>query len=441
MPDTKRLAELQTALKSRIDLIEEGSKKAIHVDGENVTVSATDAKTLRGIMREAEDIEMAIQAETYGEKSARLFAQSTEPVGGSHALDAEFQKQMFGDDPLEGKDIATAFTSSDQFKAFRQGGGYTMQEAFEVAVPDLPSAGQKDVFTASAPTTTTRGFGRLQRDAMVPRAQRQNRVRDLFPVARTDANLIDYFRVTGFVENSGKGAAASVGERLADNTNFALKPKSNLQFTSAQAPVRLIAHWEAAHRNVLADEPQLQATINNELMYGLALEEDRQILSGSGLNEELLGILNTSGIQAYTQANTGTAATETKADAVRRALTRVIIANYEPRGVVLHPFDWEDIELTKTTEGQYVIASNVSIGAEQRLWRQPVVATAAITQKTFLSGAFGLGAQLYDRAMASIRIAEQHADFFVRNAVAILAEERLALAVKRPESFVKGTFF
>lgn len=440
MSDNKRLQELQTALKSRIDMIEEGSKKAIHIDGENVTVSATDAKSLRDLMGEAEQIEMAITAETYGEKSARLFAPSQESM--SHTLDAEYQKALFAGDPLEGKDIASAFTSSEQFKAFRQGGGYTMQEAFEVqGIADLPSMGQKDIGTASVAPLTNRGFGSVQRDAMVPRGHRQNRVRDLFPVTRTDSNLIDFFRVTGFVEQSGKGAAASVAERDGGNTNFALKPKSNLAFESAQAPVRLIAHWEAAHRNVLADEPQLQATINNELMYGLALEEDRQILSGSGLNEELLGILNTSGIQAYTQANASGSATETKADAVRRALTRVIIANYEPRGVVLHPFDWEDIELTKTTQGAYVIASNVTIGAEQRLWRQPVVATSAIAQKTFLSGAFGLGAQLYDRAIASIRIAEQHSDFFVRNAVAILAEERLALAIKRPESFVKGTFF
>jgi HK97 family phage major capsid protein len=59
---------------------------------------------------------------------------------------------------------------------------------------------------------------------------------------------------------------------------------------------------------------------------------------------------------------------------------------------------------------------------------------------TFVTGAFGLGVQLYDREQANIRIAEQHADFFVRNAVAILAEERLAMAVKRPESVVVGTF-
>ena len=40
----------------------------------------------------------------------------------------------------------------------------------------------------------------------------------------------------------------------------------------------------------------------------------------------------------------------------------------------------------------------------------------------------------------NIRVAEQHSDFFIRNAVAILAEERLALAVKRPESFVEVEF-
>jgi HK97 family phage major capsid protein len=69
-----------------------------------------------------------------------------------------------------------------------------------------------------------------------------------------------------------------------------------------------------------------------------------------------------------------------------------------------------------------------------------VVETAAIAEGTFLTGAFGLGATLYDRQQANVRIAEQHADFFVRNAMAILAEERLGLACKRPESFVRGTF-
>lgn len=290
---------------------------------------------------------------------------------------------------------------------------------------------------------------------MVPRAMRTARVRDLFPVAQTDANLIDYFRVIGFGTSrldltSGarpvreRTAADGVSAPTGTSTDvFGLKPKSNLTFESAQAPVRLIAHYEVAHRNVLADEPQLQATINNELLYGLRLEEDTQILSGSGTGEDLLGILNTPNIQAYQQANNGATpavATESKADALRRAATKAALAYYSPTGYVLHPYDWEDIELTKTTQGAYILATNVAVGAQTQAWRQPVVETPAMPQGTFLTGAWGLGAQLYDRAQANIRIADQHADFFIRNAVAILAEQRLALAVKRPESFVKGTF-
>jgi HK97 family phage major capsid protein len=87
-----------------------------------------------------------------------------------------------------------------------------------------------------------------------------------------------------------------------------------------------------------------------------------------------------------------------------------------------------------------LVAVSVALGGEPRVWRIPVVESPAIAEGTALVGAFGTGAQLYDREQASIRISEQHSDFFVRNAVVILAEQRLALAVKRPESFVKVTF-
>lgn len=184
--------------------------------------------------------------------------------------------------------------------------------------------------------------------------------------------------------------------------------------------------------------PQLQSTINNELLYGLRLTEDNQILNGTGTSEDLLGVLNTPGIQTHAQSDN---ADDTKVDAVRRAFTKVALAYYEPTGLVVHPYDWEDMELTKAEDsGVYVLAVNVAQGAQKRVWSVPVVDSPAIAQGTFLTGAFGLGAQLYDRQQANIRVAEQHADFFLRNAVAILAEQRLALAVKRPESFVRGSF-
>ena len=421
--DKSRAAELKSALAQRVEQINEGITAGVKVDGANVEISQATADKVRSLMAEATEIKSLLDAETFGSETKSWLDQ---PDHSSVAMDAASVKTMR-------KSLGEMFTESNEFKSLIQSGGSTMAAPFEIEVNDLPSQGRKDVYQASVAESYTRNLGSIQFDAPVLRPYRRLRVRDLFPVATTSANLIDYFRVLGFAENSGKGSAASVPDR--DGSAFALKPKSNLTFEAKQAPVRTIAHWEAAHRNVLDDVPQLQSVINNELLYGLQLEEDRQILSGDGLNDELLGILNTSNIQTYTQTS------EQKADALRRAATKALLANYEPTGYVIHPYDWEDVELQKGDgDGQYMLVTNVAVGAQAQVWRQPVVETPAIAEGTFLTGAFGLGAQIYDRQQANVRIAEQHADFFVRNAVAVLAEERIAMAVKRPESFVVGTF-
>jgi HK97 family phage major capsid protein len=173
-------------------------------------------------------------------------------------------------------------------------------------------------------------FGSIQRDALVTPPMRTKRVRDLFPVRTTTAAVIEYFRQIGFTSLSAPGvtnstystnnAAAPVAER--DGAAFGIKPQSAFQFVGEQAPVRTLAHWEAAHRNVLADEPQLRSIIDNELMYGLRLLEDSQILNGDGTGENLLGVLNTPGIQEYAWSDGAVSpVADTKADALRRAAT------------------------------------------------------------------------------------------------------------------------
>ena len=58
----------------------------------------------------------------------------------------------------------------------------------------------------------------------------------------------------------------------------------------------------------------------------------------------------------------------------------------------------------------------------------------------FLTGAFKLGAQVFDRWQARVEVATENEDDFVKNMVTILAEERLALAVYRPQAFIYGDF-
>jgi len=420
--DKARVTELKTALAERVAKIDEATTKGVKVEGTNVEISADVASSIRSLMGEANEIKSLIEAEKF---SGEVKAWMNEPVDNTIALEAA-PKAMT-------TTLGQAFTNSQEFKNLIKSGRLTMDAPFEINAYDIAGYGQKDVYSGNGSASYTRNMGTIQFDPLVPRGQRPTRVRDLFPVAATSANLIDYFRVTGYAAGGENGNAAPVGEYASGA--FVSKPKSNLVFESVQAPVRTIAHYEAAHRNVLDDVPQLQSVIDNELMYGLRLEEDNQILNGTG-GDGLTGILQTSGIQTYTQASS-----EVNSDALRRAATKVILANYQPTGYVIHPNDWEDTELQRGEDGQYMLAVNVAIGADTRIWRLPVVETPAITEGEFLAGAFGLGAQVYDRQIANVRIAEQHSDFFIRNAVAILAEQRIALAVKRPESFVKGTWY
>ncbi|MHB2209176.1 phage major capsid family protein [Methylobacterium sp. CM6257] len=59
---------------------------------------------------------------------------------------------------------------------------------------------------------------------------------------------------------------------------------------------------------------------------------------------------------------------------------------------------------------------------------------------TFLTGALAHAAQIFGREDASVPISAEDRNNFVKNKVPILAEERLALVVRRPRALIKGTF-
>jgi HK97 family phage major capsid protein len=70
----------------------------------------------------------------------------------------------------------------------------------------------------------------------------------------------------------------------------------------------------------------------------------------------------------------------------------------------------------------------------------PVIATPSLQRGEFIVGNFQLGAQLIDRLDMEVLISSEHADFFTKNMLMVRAEERVALAVKRPQALVFGEF-
>lgn len=274
----------------------------------------------------------------------------------------------------------------------------------------------------TAPGSVGQAIAPDRREGMLLLPNRRMTVRDLLMPGQTSSGVITYSKETGFANN-----AAPVAEG-------ARKPESSIAAVSVTETVKKIATFIKASTEVLSDMPQLRSLIDFRLRYMLAFREEAQLLMGSGVGNNVNGL--------YTQASaftppTGVVAVTSPIDRLRVALLQAELAEFPSDGMVLNPIDWANVEMQKDGQGRYLIG-NPQGTLSPTLWNRPVVSTQAMTVGQFLAGAFGMGAQVFDREDANVVIATENEADFVENLVTILIEERLALAVYRPEAFVKG---
>jgi HK97 family phage major capsid protein len=313
------------------------------------------------------------------------------------------------------KSAGELFTSDDRVKHFLE---------------TDPSSGKVDVrikATLTSLTTDAAGsvgdaIGNTRLPGILPLPQRRLTVRDLLSQGRMDGNTLEYVKETGFVNN-----AAGVAEG-------ATKPSSDIKLDLVTTSAKVIAHWMKASKQVLSDISQLRSIIDQRLLYGLAYVEENQLLNGDGTGQNLNGIIP----QATAYSAPITLTSPTSIDMIRLMHLQAALAEYPATGTVMHPSDWAWIETLKDTTGRYIIG-NPQGNISPTLWGLPVVATPAMTIDKVLVGAFQLGAQVFDRWDARVETGFVNDDF-IKNLVTILAEERLALAVYRPEAFIYGDF-
>ena len=234
--------------------------------------------------------------------------------------------------------------------------------------------------------------------------------------------------------NKGSEITSSV---FGPTTEARRKPQMNIQYELKTIATKTVAAWIPVSKQALSDAGQLRTMIDTRLLYALGLSEDYQLLYGTGVGQQMQGIMTHASAQSYKWSDGEVG--DTRIDAVRRSFTKARLAEYPIDGVVLHPTDWEYIELAKGSNERYIWVQ-VNTGGVMQLWKAPVIDSTAIAAGEFLTGAFKLGGTIYDQEAAAIDVAEQHADFFIKNMVAIRAEERIAPAWFRPEAFVVGDF-
>jgi HK97 family phage major capsid protein len=302
--------------------------------------------------------------------------------------------------------------SSDALKAFAA----SIEGGKRVSVP---------VNAALLSTDVADGVVEPQRLPGIDTAPKQRLfIRDLIAPGRTGSAAIFWVQQTGFTN-----AAKVVPEGT-------LKPYSGIEFATKITPVNTVAHMFKASKQILDDFSQLQSTIDAEMRFGLKYVEEQEILFGDGTGVHLHGIVP----QASAFDPAFTVAQQNGIDDLRLAMLQAQLARFPASGHVLHFIDWAKIELTKDSLGRYILA-NPSALTGPTLWGLPVVATeTAAFQGKFLTGAFNAAAQLFDREDANVVISTENADDFEKNMISIRCEERLALAVKRPEAFIYGTF-
>ncbi|MGW0562941.1 phage major capsid protein [Streptomyces sp. NPDC003016] len=421
LPGLKKQLATETAEAERIagTFKEENGAFVVSTEQRNAYVTA---------VKNAQEIKGLIDAAT---GAASLNDYLDAPDGSSAA------GQFYGGNPgnsYEAKSLGDMFVESDAYKA-----------AARADFKDRPfiraEMEGKSIFSLSAGTHTHQALGGVQ-DLGITEAQRRKwHIRDLFPAAKTKNAVLLGIRETGWVNN-----AAQVAERRAadgvsaptglDTDVFGRAPRSKLKLEPVAFPIAEISHMLDGHKNILSDEPRLKQFINSRLIEGIKFAEDFDLLHSVGTDgTSLTGLFNTPGVQQYTGDPKDKFSIQ-----MRRAMTKSLLAEYEPTGVVLSPTMWEHVEVETDDTGAFRVALQVAVGAQKKVWRVNVVETTAMPDGQYLLGAFGMGAQIYDRENVSVTVSSENSDNFERGVLTFRADERLGFEISRPESFVLGSW-
>lgn len=321
-------------------------------------------------------------------------------------------------------------TKSEDERPKSLGERFVEDEAVKAWLAGNPTKGKADMRVKATLTSLTTDAAGSVGDAIAPTRlagiqplpQRRMTVRSLIAPGQMDGSTVEYVQETGFTNNAGMVAEG------------AAKPSSDIKLELKSTSAKVVAHWMKASKQVLEDSPQLRSMIDARLTYGLDFKEESQLLNGDNTGQNLHGIIP----QATAYSAPVSLADLNVIDVIRLAMLQASLAEYPASGTVMHPIDWAAIETLKDSVGRYIIG-NPQGGITPTLWRLPVVETQAITVNKFLTGAFMMGAQVFDRWDTRIEVGYENDDF-TKNLVTILGEERLALAVYRPEAFIYGDF-
>lgn len=375
-----------------------------------------DVKEVADFLINGDLIERALDS---GERAARAAEEETRnKAAGGRSFGAGLGTEY--------RSMGAQAVETDEFTRWAEAGGLRNGK-FETEVRNLIGE-----FTGGAFQTGSDAFLPVGQPQMVAGSQQRRRafVRNLMSVQGTGLRTIPYMRELNQITNETGAQMVSEGSA---------KPEVTLSFERYLAFVEKIAAWLPATEEILTDAPTLRGYIDTRLEYMLMIREEQQILFGSGASPQLPGLDTLAGTQSQPMATGGGETAGDYSATIGKAIGLIENVDGEPDGVVANPIDyWTAVTKRHANQFDNGFGTGAPAAAAQNItWGLPVVRTRAMTSGTAWTASWALGSTLFDRQQTTIKVGDQHSDFFVRNLLVILAEKRIAVAWHRPNLFVR----
>ena len=283
---------------------------------------------------------------------------------------------------------------------------------FDVSAPSFKAATDTQTSPAGAV-----GFASTYDKNVVEAARVQLVVRDLFAAENISGSTLVYL-----VEGAMQGTPAVTAEG-------AEKPQIHFADpTPKTVSLAKVACHIKESDEYINDYPFLASAINGRLLYELGLVEQNKLVT------DLIG---TSGIQ--TDSTTWKAASTATdiADLILKAAMDVQDGSgFAADGIMMNPADWYSLRIAKASgTGEYFGGGFFGAQNVPNLWGIPVCVTTSIAAGKIMVGAFKTCGSVVQNGGVSVEAVNTNEDDFVKNLMTIRAEERLALAVRRPAGF------
>lgn len=238
--------------------------------------------------------------------------------------------------------------------------------------------------------------------------------------------------VTWYEQTTTEGAPATRAEAAA-------MAQVDKDYTRVSETLRSVSAYMKVTNEALSDLSWLMSELQFELFRDLDLELDSQLLTGDGTGNNLSGIRTKA--TAFAAGAFATAVdAPNRFDVLRVGINQIVLGEFFPTSIVIHPNDATAMDLTKLTDGQYVLPP-FTTSTGQVIKGVPVVENTGITSGDFLI-MDGSRATAFYRENLSLRVWDQNENDPLHNRKTITGNVEALLRIKGNDvgAFVDGTF-